>query len=277
MKKITIFTFVLLNAIAYSQYSNKVGINTDKPQKIFHIDGQKDNPKNSTSPNSLQFSNDFLIQEDANIGIGVLPTASNDARVNISTNASNISENGTGFKLKDGTEGDGNVLVVSNTNGDIIWQKRVGSIKATLVAGIVPINSDFYFTGTTIVLPPGKWLIRSSILLRAQDGTTGTAVNGTDANGAYGRLSWANLNADGNTYSETTDAISGNLFGGAYYSIYGLAFGQTLINNNTSAAKTYYLVNRTPIFWGTGLLNANWRNLGGGGWGETSIIAFPAN
>jgi|SRR5690606_23096727 len=258
--------FISLNLNAQTE---NVGINTEFPQEVFHIDGKTDNPKTPTLPNSEQVNNDFMVDEAGNIGLGTIPNA--DAKVNISVNTNNDAEIGKGFRLKDGTEGDGNLLSLSNTQGDIVWKKRIATVRGNLGPGFNgSVLSDMAFTSTTITLPPGKWLIRSSILLRVG------GINGTYSDGLFAQLSWADKNSDG-SYSLTPDAISGNLFGGAYLGVYSLAFGQTIINNATTTNKTYYLVTRASKTWGTLLLDKNWSNLAAGSWGENAIIAFAAN
>lgn len=272
MKKLQLLVLIsLISNLVSAQF----GINTSAPSGIVHVDGARDNPKNTAVTDPLQLNNDLVLDKDGFVGVGKLPETK--AKVSITTNSSNAADNGKAFRLKDGTEGNGNLLIVNNTSGDVVWTPRVGTVRANLHSNIIlPINSDLVSTNSTITLPPGKWLIRSTLILRAQDAITGNAVDGSFTNGVYGRLSWADKNADG-TYTPTADAVSGNLFGGAYYSRYGLAFGQTVVDNTTNAAKVYYLVTRKPIFFGTGLTNQNWRGIGNGGWGENAVIAFPAN
>ena len=266
-----IFAFIYFSIGINAQ---NIGIDTANPQSILHIDAKKDNNKVG-SPTQSQLYNDVLIRQDANIGIGSLPE--NNARINISTDTSISTEVGKGFRLKDGTEGNGNMLSVSNTDGDIVWMPRIGTISGVAVNSKIPVNSDLVASGTYITLPKGKWLISSTILLRVENpANANNAIDGSLTEGVFGRMSWADKNEDGVTYTPTADAVSGNLFGGAYYSIYGLAFGQTVINNTSSTPKTYYLVTRTPTFWGETFKTMVWRNLGGL-WGENAIIAFPAN
>ena len=269
MEKKLVYIFLIINFFSVVSAQN-VGIGTTNPQTIFHVDGSKDN---MGTPNSTQLYNDVLVRQDGKVGIGNLPE--NNAKINISTNSENISENGRGFRLKDGTEGNGNLLSLSNTNGDVVWMPRVGTINGILQNSKINVNSNLVSTGTRIILPPGKWLIRSTILLRVEDPANNNfAIDGSLTDGVFARLSWADQN--GTAYVPTADALSGNVFGGSYYSVYGLAFGQTVINNTTTAPKTYYLVTRTPTFWGTTMMTKVWRNLGGQ-WGENAIIAFPAN
>ena len=266
-----IFTFIGFVNLVFAQ---QVGINTKNPQSVLHIDGAKDNAVSGT-PTQAQLYNDVLVRNDAKVGIGNMPD--NNAMVTITSDTSTSAGIGMGFRLKDGTEGNGNLLSISNANGDVAWLKRVGTVQGKYNNRVVPINADLQDTGGSITLPPGKWLIRSNLLLRAQSNATGSPIfiPGNFSDGAYAKLSWADKNSDG-TFSSTPDALSGNLFGGPYFSIYGLSFGQTIINNTSSTAKTYYLVTRTPVIWGTVFQNYYWTNIAGY-WGETAIIAFTAN
>lgn len=77
MKKKTILSIVVLlvSIMGYSQ--GGVGINTINPQGAFHIDGSGNNPTTGT-PSAAQFSDDFIVTNDGNVGIGVYPTVKLD-------------------------------------------------------------------------------------------------------------------------------------------------------------------------------------------------------
>ncbi|PWN58387.1 hypothetical protein [Chryseobacterium viscerum] len=82
MRKTIIFTFVLFSSIAFAQ----VGINTENPQQIFHVDGNKDNPTTGI-PNPAQQINDVVITSNGQIGIGTTsPISKLDVKGNISLN-----------------------------------------------------------------------------------------------------------------------------------------------------------------------------------------------
>ena len=267
MNKKFIYTLALisLGLSLNAQFS----VDTPQPKGIFHVDGAKDNPTTANSqPSDVQLSNDVIIRSDANIGIGTLPE--DIARVSIKTNTANQAEIGHGFRLKDGTEGNGNLLVLQNTQGDIAWKKRIATVTGTWGAGYNGDPTlDMQGTGTTIKLPPGRWLVRVSAIIRIGN------FNGTFKDGLYARLSWAENNAG--VFTLTPDAVSGNLFGGTYIGIYSLAFGQTIINNTSTTTKTYELVNRSATIWGTIGGNRTYNKFAGSGWGENAIIAFAAN
>ncbi|WP_294264858.1 fibrinogen-like YCDxxxxGGGW domain-containing protein [uncultured Chryseobacterium sp.] len=78
------------SAVMYSQ----VGINTNNPQAMLHVDAGKDNPSTGI-PNASQQSNDFVVTSEGNVGIATIaPTnklhvvaASNPLRLNGLANA----------------------------------------------------------------------------------------------------------------------------------------------------------------------------------------------
>lgn len=242
---------------AYSQGS--VGINTNNPVGQFHIDGAKDN---IGSPTVAMSENDVLFSNNYYLGIG---TSNPLTKLHINTSSFR-----NGFRLADGTQGEGKLLQCFNLQGDVNWEERISSLNVPNdgngYSGI--INSDMQYISRKVTLKPGKWLIRTNLLLY-------TTSDGNINKGFYARFSWAEF--DGANYSLTSDALYGSIFGGLYALRYGLATGSTLINNQTSSDKTYYLVNRTPTFFGGYNPNTTWNTIGAGWWGETSIIAFPAN
>ncbi|MDK7675735.1 hypothetical protein [Weeksella virosa] len=60
-----IFYHLILLFIASSLYA-QVGINTDNPQQLFHIDGKKDNPP-TDSPSADQQKNDVVSLQMVNL------------------------------------------------------------------------------------------------------------------------------------------------------------------------------------------------------------------
>jgi len=72
MRKILFITVLLISSLVLSQ----VGINTQNPQGMFHIDGKSTptttNPTTGT-PTATQFSDDVVVKNTGNVGIGVTP------------------------------------------------------------------------------------------------------------------------------------------------------------------------------------------------------------
>ena len=71
MKKLIYSATLLLSSLAFSQ----VGINTENPQAIFHIDGksstQTTNPTTG-APTAAQQVDDFVVTSDGNVGVGII-------------------------------------------------------------------------------------------------------------------------------------------------------------------------------------------------------------
>lgn len=62
---------------------SQVGVNTNNPQGIFHVDGAKDNPDTGSST-PFQDANDFIVTSDGSVGIGTTtPDASSILELNV--------------------------------------------------------------------------------------------------------------------------------------------------------------------------------------------------
>ncbi|WP_295812416.1 hypothetical protein [uncultured Apibacter sp.] len=78
----TKFIFLGMLLIPLSVYS-QVGVNTDNPKAIFHVDGAKDNPKVG-DPTPAQQTNDFVITNNGSVGIGTnTPDSSSIFEINV--------------------------------------------------------------------------------------------------------------------------------------------------------------------------------------------------
>ncbi len=69
MKKLLLITSSLV-MFSFS-YGQKVGINTENPQGVFHVDGSKNNPATG-SPSPAQQADDVLVDSNGNVGIGTI-------------------------------------------------------------------------------------------------------------------------------------------------------------------------------------------------------------
>lgn len=52
----------------------QVGIGTESPEGVLHVDGAKDN-STTESPNPLQQKNDVIVTSDGNVGVGTITPA----------------------------------------------------------------------------------------------------------------------------------------------------------------------------------------------------------
>lgn len=102
--------YLFLAAIVFlsCKLQAQIGINTDMPQGVLHIDGKGDT---SASTNVLD---DVLVTNSGNMGIGTVSP----------TTKLHIVSDGTGLqalRLSDGTEGLNKVLGSKDSNGNMTW------------------------------------------------------------------------------------------------------------------------------------------------------------
>ena len=132
-QKILQITLLAVGIATYSQ----VGIRTEKPIGIFNIDGQKDNA-GSLTPSAAQQRNDLVFLTNGNLGLGVTAPVQKLDILTGGTSASPIA----GFKLDDGTQGEGYFLM-SEADGTAYW-KELAVTKPTILGtwGTSVITSD---------------------------------------------------------------------------------------------------------------------------------------
>lgn len=252
-KMLIISAMTILSNHCYSQ----VGINTQNPRGVFHVDGARDNAA-SGAPTSQQQANDFVVTSSGNVGIGTV-TPSRKLEV--------VSSTSPALRIEDGTQQPGYVLM-SDVNGNGSWKSLttaiIGDFPSSGYFGSVATSvADPKYVGISLNLPPGKWLVLTNIQLVATPAPTG-------GNGAWVRLQWSKTQNTANT-----SGISGSLNSGVLLSQYGIATGASIINNTDSTNTTYYLnLSGTDLY---GNYNGNWFGLGANSWKGNSIIAYPAN
>ena len=288
-KNIIISIGLLLSGFSYSQ----VGINTTNPQGIFNIDGGKDNPTTGSAHTQAQQLNDFTVLANGNTGIGTIVP---DKKLHIETGGTAASPV-TGFKLVDGNQGAGRVLM-SDDNGIGTWKiNSMYNINGVKGIGVDLVLSDssnkknwsnstdhgsgLKSTGSYITLPPGKWQVNVAMLI-PYNHDYGAGL--TADNWLWVRSSFSESASDVTVSPDIlsnglTKYASGNFQGptpgGAtsYVSRSGMLFGTIIINNVSASAKTYYYNIGGWEISAAGL-PGKLNNIGGG-WGEDSITAFP--
>lgn len=96
--------------------SQVIGINTINPQRLLHIDGASSpattNPSSGSTITDLQFSDDVIITNEGNLGVG---TGKTDAKLNLK------SDQPGAIRIVDGKERQFLSLVTINTAGDASW------------------------------------------------------------------------------------------------------------------------------------------------------------
>lgn len=224
-KKKSIILLIFLATTVY--ICAQVGVNTQNPQGIFHIDGKGD------TNGSANLTDDVIVTPDGNIGIGTnSPTTKLDIRTTTATK---------GFRLVDGTQGNGKVLL-SNISGSASWGNlspgAVSGVKAT--ANITLSKAPTYkYLGMNIVVPPGKSQVYAGGMVRGAD-----------------MLGYITTSLSTSSSSITLSGITQHP-GLAGFGIHtGTTVGQVIffVDNTTSSSRTLYL-------WGTiggGPSSATW-------------------
>lgn len=156
MEKIylTICILLLATDIGISQ----VGVNTEHPQTIFHIDAKKDN---GDIKNPVNTSDDVVFTTIDSIygmvGVGKInPDVSLDINGNI--------------RLEDGNQTNSKILVSTDSLGNAKWiDPSRPLIKIGQIGDNIPLNLDESATDLTeepIILSQGRWLILSKFVVK---------------------------------------------------------------------------------------------------------------
>lgn len=107
-KNVISLVALLVSTIAFSQ----VGINTQNPQGIFNIDGQKDNP-NIGIPTTAQQLNDFVVTPTGNVGVGsISPSEKLEVKGNISLSSNGSASSSIKF-YENSNNGNNKIIVTS--------------------------------------------------------------------------------------------------------------------------------------------------------------------
>ena len=193
--------------------------------------------------------------------------------INTTAPSNSLHVNGT-VRIVDGTQANGRVLT-SNGTGVASWQpisiNNVIGVLPTAGINIPSTTANFLQTGSYIVLPPGRWAVNVTMLMR-RTGGTGVA---TPNNSSY----W--LRTSFSTSALANPLITGDIVGSYYVSgnypgssLYSLVQGTVVINNATPGNRTYYYIaGAVEVINSTNTLE----NFGGNWWQENTIIAYRIN
>lgn len=111
MKKYILLLLASVQVGLVSESFAQIGINTESPQQIFHIDAAR-NTSGTTS-----VSDDIVVDSNGNVGMGVI---SPKAKLHIVTND-------VPLRLQDGTQGSKKMLYSKDANGNLSWTDQPAS------------------------------------------------------------------------------------------------------------------------------------------------------
>lgn len=255
IKKILISTYMLFCVSIFSQ----IGIETAYPKGILHIDGNKDNPKNASTPiSTTQQANDVVVLQNSGwVGIGTTAPAT-------SLEINNGSTNGA-IKIKDGNEGAGKYLI-SNNDGLATWVKPNsfkspviwtynGTPQQVSVTGAVDGTGGYLQSGNRTYsylslsgVTSGKWIVNVGLRF-STSATLSNAfwihANLSSSSTTRSNTGWNNLGPAGNATGYAS-VIYGD---GTASNGKGFFTGTSIINVTSTTPITLYLLLENTGQW----------------------------
>ncbi|WP_062178795.1 hypothetical protein [Dysgonomonas macrotermitis] len=266
-KKMLLLMGIFSFGISYAQ----VGINTQNPQGIFHVDPNSNTTGGIAAP--VNDEEDVIVTNDGKVGIG---TITPEVLLEIKTAGTQTSPV-PGFQLQDGNEAEGNILLSVGNTGLATWQNVIPASTSQLVTSAAGITSltfndvNYYNSNSYIVLPPGRWAL-NVVSLISGTGTlaarTPVWVSSTLADDSTAGNSGGSLASVKSPDIEGMGLISGICWSYQYMTI----CGSMIINNTSNASKTYYYMAGGTSSFGVSVTGS--LNRVGGSWGEINIIAY---
>ena len=218
---LAIFSFTCLNA--------QVGINTENPQGVLHVDAA------GNTNGAANTSDDVVVSTTGNVGVGTIAPA---AKVDIRTSTAS-----GGLRLQDGTQGAGKVLS-SDANGNASWTNLIPGITAgTHSTTNIALSNSYKYLGMFVSVPPGKSQVYVGGMVREATAAGYVTMRLSDSSTS---LSLAGITQ--------TPGLAG-------FAVHqsGVSVGQVtfFVNNANPVAKTLYL-------WGiiAGSTSALWAHQG---------------
>lgn len=245
---------ILLSLFVLTNFYAQIGINTTTPNASLDVVG---NPSVSNSLDGIippRLTGDQLGQKtytNSQTGAIVYVTLGKST----STNSQVTNVKTPGLYQFDGT----------------FWIPTISKITllyGNLGSGVTGQANVNQFTGSSITLLPGKWLVTSQQLIKM--------TTNPSSGGSYWIMSsFSDSNTVFNLSSDIIGApfISASIVGASQYNMMN---GAIRINNNTSLPKTYYYWKTNGGFaYGTALSTITIDKFGGNAWAENIIYAIP--
>ncbi|NDW08167.1 hypothetical protein [Dysgonomonas sp. 520] len=228
-------SLILLIFLAVTALKAQVGVNTESPQGVFHIDAAR-----NTSGNT-NVADDVVVDAQGRVGIG---TNAPQTKVDIRS-----STQGGGFRLQDGSQGN-NMILTSDANGNGRWSAPGFSEFTRITPQIIPISVD----------PAYNFGFYKVFMLNQPDGTPYSIEfpsYGTYSVTIGARVNLSNLDANSNVSFFVLqllpgndisfwDAASPNRFEGSY-EVYSL-----LASTISQAGHLFYLSQNITLTEATG-------------------------
>lgn len=231
--------FLLMGIFSIGILQAQVGINTQSPRGIFHID----------AGTIGLISDDVIVSKEGNIGLGIPDAKAKIEMVTSTTKGTYV----PAFRLEDGNEETMKVLM-SEANGDATWghAKPIGAVLGVFSSTgvLVSINESLsgtyaglplvprpgnthIRTGGIITLSPGRWWVKVALYMAL-------VANGNESEQVWVRTSLmddvSGLSASADL--EASYTLASNLI---WKSPGGTIVGSFILNNKSAASKSYYL------------------------------------
>lgn len=226
-----ILLYSLLSCIGFCSIQAQVGINTQSPQGIVHVDAGVVGDK----------SDDLIIDNLGRVGIGAgTPQLKLHIKSKTATKA---------IGIKDGSQANYKMLI-SDNSGVGTW----GFLGVPVIKGVLSATGKSYYVkdlalpigypnelliphhplDATITLPPGRWCVYLNLLIWASGGTPAED---------YSVNTWMRFSySDSYGGLASPDIIGAPWSSGTVYAkSFGLIQGFVVINNTGSASKLYHL------------------------------------
>ncbi|MCJ7933289.1 MAG: hypothetical protein MUW56_06530 [Chryseobacterium sp.] len=272
--------------------NNRIGLGTATPNNLLDLgttQGKKLAVWNSTAgddfygfgaaQNVLQFFAGVPTTGSA------LMTLNKNGRVGIGTTApTNVldvrSATNGALKIVDGTQGV-NKILTSDANGVATWQRAAANTATGTTSGGINIpfvaDNTLKYTGTNISLPPGKWMVTISQLIRLNGTLTADQkmfVRSTLSEDNVGIGAVATQSPDVSSRPTLMSFIARGPNTGLTLS--DVAVGVIYVNNSSGNTKTYRYVAGSTVVYGPAASTSQLEGFGGG-WSENSIFATAVN
>lgn len=266
MKKI--YSFISILTFSTFLCNAQIGIKTDNPLGLLHIDPLE----NTNSQIDQSINDDIIINNDGNLGLGILKP---ETKVHIVTSLTKDTPN-IGLRINDGNEHDSYVLT-SDANGYATWRDMTSmpTATATRVGNVVPSQGTTYINlNTYIELPIGRWLVTPTILISPPQRNNWDVQDKVWMYSSFTENTALILQTSDISIDIEDGAFTGGLITKTSFNI---LTGSFVINNSSSATKTYYLMLGGSEQIGDLIASTNFGSVnfptGGPKNGENSVVA----